>query len=133
MARPNIASKNWIVRQYDHEVQGGNVLKPLIGKYRDIPGDAVVIRPHLPSLTGHCLYPIPPAHLWAIDTYDMVAATIDETVRRLLVVGSDLEQIGGVDNFCWPSVQYDPQENPDGKFKAAQLVRANWALKGCLP
>ena len=51
-SRPNIASKNWIARQYDHEVQGGNVLKPLVGKYRDIPGDAVVIRPHLPSLRG---------------------------------------------------------------------------------
>jgi len=64
-----------------------------------------------------------------IDTYAMVAATIDEAVRRLVVVGSDLEQIGGVDNFCWPSIQYDPRENPDGKYKAAQLVRANWALR----
>jgi phosphoribosylformylglycinamidine synthase len=129
LARPNIASKNWIARQYDHEVQGGNVLKPLLGRYRDIPADAVVIRPHLPSLRGIAFTQALLPTYGEIDTYAMVAATIDETVRRLLVVGSDPEQIGGVDNFCWPSVQYDPTENPDGKYKAAQLVRANWALR----
>jgi phosphoribosylformylglycinamidine synthase len=59
----------------------------------------------------------------------MTAASIDEAVRRLLAVGGRLEHLGGVDNFCWPSIQYDPAKNPDGKFKAAQLVRANWALK----
>ena len=129
LSRPNITSKNWIARQYDHEVQGGSVLKPLVGKYRDIPGDAVVIRPHLPSLRGLAFtQAIQPTYA-QIDTYAMVAATIDEAVRRLVVVGSDLEQIGGVDNFCWPSIQYDPRENPDGKYKAAQLVRANWALR----
>ncbi len=129
LARPNIASKNWITRQYDHEVQGGNVLKPLAGKNRDIPADAVVIRPHLPSLRGIAFTQSILPTYGLIDTQAMVAATIDETVRRLLVVGSDLDQIGGVDNFCWPSIQYDPQENPDGKYKAAQLVRANWALR----
>ena len=131
LARPNITSKNWIVRQYDHEVQGGSVLKPLAGKYRDIPGDAVVIRPHLASLRGLSFTQAIQPTYGRIDTYAMVAATIDEAVRRLLAVGGDLEQIGGVDNFCWPSIQYHPRENPDGKYKAAQLVRANWALKDC--
>jgi phosphoribosylformylglycinamidine synthase len=64
-----------------------------------------------------------------IDAYHMTACTIDEAVRRLLAVGVDPSHIGGVDNFCWPSIQYDPQKNPDGKFKAAQLVRACWALR----
>jgi phosphoribosylformylglycinamidine synthase len=59
----------------------------------------------------------------------MVAMTIDEAVRRLLAVGGDLEHLGGVDNFCWPSVEYHPEANPDGKYKAAQLVRACWALR----
>jgi phosphoribosylformylglycinamidine synthase subunit PurSL len=131
LARPNLASKNWISRQYDHEVQGGSVLKPLIGRYRDIPSDAAVFRPYLPSLRGIAFaQAIQPTYA-QIDTYAMVAATIDEAVRRLLSVGTDLEQIGGVDNFCWPCVQYDLKENPDGKYKAAQLVRANWALKDC--
>ena len=129
LARPNLASKNWISRQYDHEVQGGSVLKPLIGRYRDIPADAVVLRPHLPSLKGLAFTQTLHPTYAAIDAYVMVAATVDEAVRRLLVVGGDLDQIGGVDNFCWPSVRFDPRENPDGKFKAAQLVRANWALR----
>jgi phosphoribosylformylglycinamidine synthase len=59
----------------------------------------------------------------------MAAVTIDEAVRRLLAVGADLSFLAGVDNFCWPSVEYDPAANPDGKFKAAQLVRACWALR----
>jgi phosphoribosylformylglycinamidine synthase len=59
----------------------------------------------------------------------MTAVTIDEAVRRLLAVGGRLSHLGGVDNFCWPSVEYDPQRNPDGKFKAAQLVRSCLALK----
>jgi phosphoribosylformylglycinamidine synthase len=65
----------------------------------------------------------------SIDAYDMVAATIDEAVRRVLAVGGKLDEIGGVDNFCWPNIQYHPVQNPDGRFKAAQLVRANWALR----
>jgi phosphoribosylformylglycinamidine synthase len=59
----------------------------------------------------------------------MVGVTMDEAVRRVLAVGGDPEQMGGVDNFCWPTIQYDTRENPDGKYKAAQLVRANWALR----
>jgi phosphoribosylformylglycinamidine synthase len=59
----------------------------------------------------------------------MMTATIDEAVRRILAVGGRLDEIGGVDNFCWPSIQYDPVQNPDGRYKAAQLVRANLALR----
>jgi phosphoribosylformylglycinamidine synthase len=44
-------------------------------------------------------------------------------------VGGDPNHIGGVDNFCWPTIEYDAEKNPDGKYKAAQLVRANWALR----
>jgi len=59
----------------------------------------------------------------------MAAGTIDEAVRRLVAVGADLDHLGGVDHFCWPSVEHHPDKNPDGKFKAAQLVRACQALK----
>ncbi|MGD8984989.1 MAG: AIR synthase-related protein, partial [Desulfobacteraceae bacterium] len=61
--------------------------------------------------------------------YHMSALTIDEAVRRVVAVGCDPNQLGGVDNFCWPTIQFDPVQNPDGKYKAAQLVRANWALR----
>jgi phosphoribosylformylglycinamidine synthase len=65
----------------------------------------------------------------AIDAYPMTACVIDEALRRLIAVGGDPDHVGGVDNFCWPSIQYHPEDNPDGRFKAAQLVRACKALK----
>ncbi len=126
---PNICSREWIQRQYDHEVQGGSVVKFLTGRERDVPNDAVVLRPLLESNKGLAVSQSLNPTYSVIDTYDMVAASIDEAVRRLLAVGAVLEEIGGVDNFCWPSIQYDPVQNPDGRYKAAQLVRANWALR----
>ncbi|MFH1076717.1 MAG: AIR synthase-related protein [Pseudomonadota bacterium] len=129
LARPNIASKEWIQRQYDHEVQGTSVIKPFIGKKRDVTSDAVVIRPVLASLKGLATAQALIPKYSKIDTYHMVACTIDEAVRRVIAVGGDPEHISGVDNFCWPGIQYHPENNPDGKYKAAQLVRANWALR----
>jgi phosphoribosylformylglycinamidine synthase len=129
LARPNICSTEWVTRQYDHEVQGGSVIKPLVGAERDIPSDASVVRPVLNSLKGLAFtQALLPAYS-AIDAYHMAACSIDEAVRRLVAVGADLNHIGGVDNFCWPNIQYHPIDNPDGKLKAAQLVRACWALR----
>ncbi len=127
--RPNACSREWIPRQYDHEVQGTSVVKPLVGRACPIPADAAVLRPRLDSPRGLAVsLALNPAYA-RIDAYHMVAVTVDEAVRRLLAVGARLASIGGVDNFCWPSVEYHPVRNPDGKFKAAQLVRACQALK----
>jgi phosphoribosylformylglycinamidine synthase len=129
LARPNICSTEWITRQYDHEVQGSSVIKPLVGAERDLASDASVIRPVLSSLKGLAFtQALLPAYS-AIDAYHMTACSIDEAVRRLVAVGADLDHVGGVDNFCWPNIQYHPADNPDGKLKAAQLVRACWALR----
>ena len=129
LGRPNICSKEWVCRQYDHEVQGTSVIKPLIGAGRDVPSDAAVIRPVLTSQRGlvfsQALIPM----YSAIDAYHMTVCTIDEAVRRAIAVGGDPDHLGGVDNFCWPNIQYDPLKNPDGKHKAAQLVRSCKALK----
>ncbi|MFO8164061.1 MAG: phosphoribosylformylglycinamidine synthase subunit PurS [Desulfatiglandales bacterium] len=129
LKRPNICSKNWVQRQYDHEVQGGSIIKPLVGKNRDMVSDAVVVRPVLGSQRGIALTQAINPFYSLIDTYHMIAVTIDEAVRRCIAVGGDLSCIGGVDNFCWPTIIYDPVKNPDGKYKAAQLVRACWALR----
>lgn len=131
LSRPNVCCRNWIQRQYDHEVQGTSVVKPLVGKKRDVPSDAAVIRPVLESNRGLAVSQALNPLYSAIDTYDMTAATIDEAVRRVLAVGGDPGHLGGVDNFCWPAIEYDPVQNPDGKYKAAQLVRSNWALRDC--
>ncbi|MBF0203864.1 MAG: phosphoribosylformylglycinamidine synthase, partial [Desulfamplus sp.] len=133
LSRPNICSKEWITRQYDHEVQGGSVVKPLVGVNRDVPSDASVIRPVLNSLKGLAFSQALMPWYSKIDAYHMMTCTIDEAVRRIIAVGGTLSHIGGVDNFCWPDIQYHPLKNPDGKFKAAQLVRACRALKdACL-
>ncbi|RJP82893.1 MAG: phosphoribosylformylglycinamidine synthase [Desulfobacteraceae bacterium] len=129
LERPNICSKEWITRQYDHEVQGSSVVKPLVGAERDMNSDASVIRPVLHSEKGLAFAQSLLPSYSAIDAYHMTGCTIDEAVRRLIAVGADPEQIGGVDNFCWPDIQYHPNKNPDGKFKAAQLVRSCKALK----
>ena len=129
LGRPNICSKEWVCRQYDHEVQGTSVIKPLVGTGRDVPSDAAVIRPVLSSQQGlvfsQALIPM----VSAIDAYHITACTIDEAVRRAIAVGGDPDHLGGVDNFCWPNIQYDPLKNPDGEHKAAQLVRSCRALK----
>jgi phosphoribosylformylglycinamidine synthase len=129
LSRPNICSKEWIVRQYDHEVQGSSVIKPLVGADRDVHSDGAVIRPVLSSDRGLAFSQALLPFYSAIDAYHMTACTIDEAVRRLIAVGGDPDHIGGVDNFCWPSIQYHPEGNPDGRFKAAQLVRSCRALK----
>ncbi|OQY60161.1 MAG: phosphoribosylformylglycinamidine synthase [Desulfobacteraceae bacterium 4572_88] len=129
LSRPNICSKEWIVRQYDHEVQGTSVIKPLVGANRDVNSDAAVLRPVPGSEKGLAFSQSLLPQYSAIDAYHMTICTIDEAVRRVIAVGADLEHIGGVDNFCWPNIQYHPEKNPDGKFKAAQLVRSCKALK----
>jgi len=129
LARPNVCSKEWVARQYDHEVQGGSVIKPLVGADRDVPSDAAVIRPVLSSKRGLAFaQALLPAYS-AVDAYHMTACAIDEALRRVVAVGGDCDHVGGVDNFCWPNIQYHPEKNPDGKFKAAQLVRACRALR----
>jgi phosphoribosylformylglycinamidine synthase len=129
LERPNICAKNWIARQYDHEVQGTSTIKPLIGAGRDVPSDAAVIRPVLTAERGLAFAQALIPQYSAIDAFHMTGCTIDEAVRRIVAVGGNPAHIGGVDNFCWPSIQYDPEKNPDGRFKAAQLVRACQALR----
>ena len=129
LGRPNICAKSWITRQYDHEVQGSSVIKPLVGAGRDIPTDAAVIRPVLTSERGMVFSQALIPQYSAIDAYHMTACTIDEAVRRAIAVGGDPDHLGGVDNFCWPNIQYNETSNPDGRHKAAQLVRSCQALK----
>jgi phosphoribosylformylglycinamidine synthase len=43
LALPDVASKEWIIRQYDHEVQGCSVVKPLLGPGAG-PADGTVVR-----------------------------------------------------------------------------------------
>ena len=127
LGRLNICSKESVIRRYDHEVQAGTVIKPLVGVANDGPSDAAVFRPLFDSFEGIVVsHGICPSYS-DIDTYHMMACAIDEGLRNFVAVGGNIEHVAGLDNFCW----CDPvlsEKTPDGEYKAAQLVRANKAL-----
>ncbi len=97
----NVASKHWIIRQYDHEVQAGSVLKPLVGVNNDGPGDAAVLRPRLDSRRGLVVSCGMNPYFGDLDPYRMAASGIDEAVRNAVAVGADPATIAILDNFCW--------------------------------
>jgi phosphoribosylformylglycinamidine synthase II len=130
LARVNICSKEYIVRQFDHEVQGTSTVKHLIGKENDVYNDAVVIRPVLDSNEGIAIAAGINPKYGRIDTYHMTACAIDEAIRKVIAVGAKPDHIALNDNFCWPS-PLPAVNNPDAEYKLAQLVRANKALYDC--
>jgi len=106
LAHPDIRSKESVIRRYDHEVQGGTVVKPLVGVDNHGPSDAAVIipldtQPHktrgIALSNGIC-----PAY-GEHDPYAMAWAAIDEAMRNAVAVGADPDQIAILDNFCWGS------------------------------
>jgi len=102
LAHPNIASKHWIIRQYDHEVQGNTVIKPLVGPRGIGPSDAAVIEP-VPGSGQGLSIGCGLATGLSDDPYQMTLAAIDECIRNLVCVGTDPDRIAILDNFCWPS------------------------------
>ncbi len=120
LSSPNVASKEWVIRQYDHEVQGGSVLKPLQGVHNDGPGDACITRPILASKRGVIISNGINPMYGDIDTYHMAASAIDEALRNAIAVGGNLEHTAILDNFSWG--------NPDKPDRLGTLVRA---IKAC--
>ena len=120
LSSPNVASKEWVIRQYDHEVQGGSVLKPLQGAENDGPGDACIMRPILSSNRGVIISNGLNPKYSDIDTYWMAASAIDEALRNAISIGGDLSQTAILDNFSWGS--------PDKPDRLGTLVRA---IKAC--
>jgi phosphoribosylformylglycinamidine synthase len=120
LAHPTVASKEWIIRQYDHEVQGGSVLKPLVGVENDGPSDASVIRPSLDSSKGIILANGINPRYGLIDPYWMALAAIDEALRQVVAVGGQRDRTAILDNFCWG--------NPEVPERLGELVRA---ARGC--
>ncbi|MCK4863396.1 MAG: phosphoribosylformylglycinamidine synthase subunit PurL, partial [Dehalococcoidales bacterium] len=112
----NVCSKEWVIRQYDHEVQGSSVLKPLVGAANDGPGDAAVIQPLPDSKKGIIVSNGINPKYGDIDTYWMAASAIDEALRQVIAVGGSLEQVALLDNFCWG--------NPEKPDRLGSLVRA---------
>jgi len=114
----NVASKEWIIRQYDHEVQGGSVLKPLQGIYNDGPGDASITKPRLDSKKGIIISCGINPRYGFIDPYHMAASAIDESLRQIIAVGGNLKQVALLDNFCWGNT--NKPDRLGGLVRAAQ-------------
>lgn len=116
----NVCSKESVIRQYDHEVQGASVIKPLVGARCDGPSDASVLAPRLGSNKGIAIANGINVRYGMIDPFWMAASCIDEAVRQIIAVGGDIRQIAILDNFCWG--------NPDNPDRLGGLVRA---AEGC--
>lgn len=121
LAAPNVRSKEWIIRQYDHEVQAGSVVKPLVGVDGDGPSDAAVVKPLLDSDRGVVISCGMNPHLGDSDPYWMAASAIDEAVRNAVAVGADPAKIAILDNFCWG--------NTDKPEVLGSLVRCSLGLQ----
>jgi len=113
LAAPNIASKESVVRTYDHEVKGNTTLKPLQGEYAG-PNDAAVLKPLDDSLKGLVISCGMNPNYGKIDTYWMAASAIDEAIRNNIAVGG--RRIALLDNFTWG--------NPEKPERLGSLVRA---------
>ncbi len=118
LASPNVCSKEWVIRQYDHEVQGASVLKPLVGMKNDGPGDASVIRPVFESPKGVIISNGVNPKYGPIDPYWMAASAIDEALRQVIAVGGRRNRTALLDNFCWGNP--DKPENLGGLVRAAK-------------
>lgn len=116
----NVCSKEWVIRQYDHEVQGQTVIKPLVGVHEDAPGDACVITPILGSAKGLAVGCGMNPKYGDVDPYAMAAAGIDEAVRNVVAVGGRPDRIALLDNFCWGNC-----DKPD------RLASLTMAAKAC--
>jgi phosphoribosylformylglycinamidine synthase II len=121
LAHPDAASKEAVIRRYDHEVQGATVVKPLVGVANDGPSDAAVLKPLETSgwqglAIGCGINP----HYGRVDPYAMAWAALDEAVRNVVCVGADPDRVAVLDNFGWG--------NPRLPDRLGSLVRA---AQGC--
>ncbi len=120
LASPNVASKEWITRQYDHEVQAGTVVKPFCGKDNSGPTDACIVLP-IKGEKRACVVSCGLCPRYGmVDPYWMAASAIDEALRNCVAVGGDIRQTALLDNFCWGS--------PENPVQLGALVRA---AEGC--
>lgn len=125
LSSPNITSKERVIRQYDHEVKGTSVIKPIMLG----PSDAAVIRPIYNSQEGlviaHGICP-----RFVQDGYAMATLAFDEAIRNAIAAGARFGYLACLDNFSWP----DPvlsSKTPDGEQKLGSLVRACLGMYDC--
>ncbi len=116
LSHPNIASREPVIRGYDHEIQGRTVVKPMVGVMSDGPGDAAVLHIRPDAMQGVAIGCGMAPQLSQYDPYWMALAAVDEALRNVVSVGADPRSCAILDNFCWG----DPRQ-PD---RMGALTRA---------
>jgi phosphoribosylformylglycinamidine synthase II len=101
LAHPDVVSKEWVVRQYDHEVQGGTVVKPYQGAEGRGPGDGSVVKPRLELDAGVAVGCGIAPRIAELDSWAGAACAIDEAVRNVVAAGGNPHRVALLDNFCW--------------------------------
>jgi len=99
----NVASKEWAIRQYDHEVRASTIIRPMVGKMNKTgPGDATVLKPVPESMKG--LAAAVGCNPWFTDEdpYRGGMASIEEACRNLVAVGARPHAITNCLNFGNP-------------------------------
>ncbi len=124
LSSQNIASYEFISKQFDHEVQGGSVLKPLQGRGR-VNADTSITRPILSSKKGVVLSQGVNPSYSELDAYDMAACAIDTAIRNSISAGANPDHLAILDNFCWCSSR-DPERL--GQLKAAVQACYDYAV-----
>lgn len=136
LASPNICSRESLVRQFDHEVQGRSVVKSFMGAQGHAPQDAAVQRLDFAGWAGLIVSNGIAPRYGLLDPYAMSAGSFDKAVRQIIAVGGRLPEAqdptapwwSACDNFCMPDSAYDAAKNPQGARKMGALVRMNQAL-----
>lgn len=131
LGSPNVASRESVVRAYDHEVKGKTVVKPYMGEQGGAPQDAGVLLVRHDGHEGVAVSSGIVPRYGDLDPYAMAQGAFDEAVRALVSVGARLpcdaegpfEAFAGCDNFCVPDSVFHEAQNPDGREKLGKLVR----------
>ncbi|MCC6464146.1 MAG: phosphoribosylformylglycinamidine synthase subunit PurL, partial [Planctomycetes bacterium] len=116
LGSPNVCSKEWVVRQYDHEVQAGSAVKPFTGPGRDGPSDACALVPYPGARQALVVSNGLNTHFGDVDPYWMALANVDEALRNYVATGGDIDHCAILDNFSWGNCN-----KPD---RMAAMVRA---------
>ncbi len=115
VSQPEVSSKDWVIRQYDHEVRGKTALKPMQGPIgKDSPGDSSVLKPVEDSWKGLALTADVNPYLMEANPYHGTMSAVEEVCRNLAAVGARIDSLA--DCLCFGNPR-----KPDimGQFKAS--------------